>query len=157
MVYIPHWRKNALIGKRLSRSRFSERFSIWIFILILILSYPGREHSLSWIHLIWRSQKMIRTNLWIHKDETKSLYIQTFIFVLMNLYLSISVLYCLLDVVAPIQFRLEVTIRSFKYCLYYLVAQVWIKKYQDIQSCSLCLRYKGISGAQLSTNQLLVA
>jgi len=83
------------------------------------------------------SRKMIRTNIKIHKDENESLYLQTFIFVLTNLSLSINDLRTIHLYIDLIRFTFECWNNSGNSALQGSVTDVRIKKYQNSMKYSL--------------------
>jgi hypothetical protein len=68
----------------------------------------------------------------IHKDENKSLYIQTFIFVLMNFSLYINDLHGIYLYRTLIRLTFEWRNSSEKDALQDLLDNIWIRKYQNI-------------------------
>jgi len=82
---------------------------------------------------------MIRTKVKIHKDENKSLYIQTFIFVLMNLSLYINDLSEMYLCLVLVRFTFVRWGRYENNALQAPVAYARIRKYQNICTCSFCL------------------
>jgi len=81
-------------------------------------------------------RQMIRTKIKIHKDENKSLYVQTFIFVLMNLWLSINDLHALYLYLVLIRLTLESRNANKNSVLQYPVTHARIRKYQNVHECS---------------------